>query len=90
MHLPVGGEERLDILGGEKIRRAMRPIQHADFPLVAVAGNQRPCGRRRARAGRQADSSESAGAICSTSPVRRVRPAWPPKLPEGEGGWLPR
>ncbi len=41
MHLPVGGEEHVDVGVGEEIRRAVRTIEHADFPGVAVGGNQR-------------------------------------------------
>jgi len=41
VHLPVGGEEHLDVGIGEEIRRAVRAVEHADFPGVGVGGNQR-------------------------------------------------
>ena len=37
MHFPVGGEERIDIVWREEIRRAMRPVHHGDLPGVQVA-----------------------------------------------------
>ena len=84
MHLPVGGEERLDVRVGEEIRRAVRAVQHADFPVVSVyCGQQRPRQARRCRC-------SVAGLICSTSPARRVRPAWPPNWPSVKVDLLPR
>ncbi len=32
--LPGGGEERLDVAGGEEIGRAVRAVEHADLPVV--------------------------------------------------------
>ena len=34
VHLPGRGEEHLDIVGREEIRRAVRPVEDADVPLV--------------------------------------------------------
>ena len=36
MHLPFGGEEGVDRFFGEEIRRAVRPVKHADIPDIAV------------------------------------------------------
>ena len=41
VHLPGGGEERLDVVGGEEIGRAVRAVEHADLPLVGVARDER-------------------------------------------------
>ncbi|SVK51225.1 Uncharacterised protein [Acinetobacter baumannii] len=59
MHLPVGGEKGLYRFSGEKVRRAVRPVQHTDVPLVAIVRDQavvhrlRRGDRRRRSAGRQ-------------------------------------
>jgi hypothetical protein len=35
---PLGGEERLDVLGREEVRGAMRAVEHADVPEVGERG----------------------------------------------------
>src|SRR5687768_13488922 len=40
MHFPVNREKGLNIVFGKKIWRTVRAIQHADFPFIAVMGNQ--------------------------------------------------
>ncbi len=66
----------IDVVGSEKIGRAVRAVQHADLP---VDGRTReiPASSVREREWVRA-------ARCSTSPARRTRPAWPPNLPEDE------
>ena len=47
VHFPIRREEGVDGFGLEEVRRAMRAVQHADFPGVAVGGNQLGrCGHR--------------------------------------------
>ena len=69
VHLPVGGEERLDRLGREEIRCSVRAVKHADIPGIGIGRDQRG-GRRAAvrgifgtRAERQqvADAQRAAG-----------------------------
>ncbi|CAH0314473.1 hypothetical protein SRABI106_04148 [Rahnella aquatilis] len=36
VHLPFCGEERIDGVFGEEIRRTVRPVKHTDIPDVAV------------------------------------------------------
>ncbi|MOA18726.1 hypothetical protein D3C78_1390640 [compost metagenome] len=40
MHLPLGGKETVDRLWGKEVRCAVRPIQHADVPQIAVLWDQ--------------------------------------------------
>ena len=35
VHLPVGGEERVDVVRSEEVRRAVRTVEHADLPRHA-------------------------------------------------------
>ena len=59
MHLPVAGKELVDRLLGEEVRRAVRPVKHANTPDFAVGWDQRAgerfrfTDRRRRRAGRK-------------------------------------
>ena len=41
MHFPVGGEKRIDVFRGEKIRCAVRAVQHGDVPTISVVRQQR-------------------------------------------------
>ena len=82
VHLPGGREERLDVVGGEEIGRAVRAVEDADLPVVGVRGR---------RHGRRAGVRRCAAAPrCSTSPARRARPAWPPNWPRVKVLRLPR
>ncbi len=72
-------------VGGEKIRRAVRPVKHADFPLVRVS---RTPVRRRARA--RCRTTVSGASSFSISPTRNARPAWPPNCPSVKVARLPR
>ena len=64
MHLPIGGEERADIVRREKIRRAVRTVEHADLPIMREARLQfdGESGRLRIGGGFLADMQHVAGA----------------------------
>ena len=64
VNLPLGGEERVDVVGREEIRRAMRTVEHADVPGMGEArlqfGGER--GHFRRAGGHRADMQHIAGA----------------------------
>ena len=81
MHLPWGGKKRGDAFVGEKIRRAVRAIQHADFPIA---------GQRCAQRGVERFAVEWRGVRGRyRQHIARAQrpPAVPAKLAEREGGF---
>ena len=87
MHLPLGGEEFLDGVSGEEVRRAVRAIEHADVPGGAVAGDQaRVCRLRRGdRRGRGAGRQLGLGDGQHVGGTQGA-PGMPAELAKGEGG----
>ena len=87
MHLPVGGEEGLYRFGGEKVRRAMRPVQHADVPLVAVVRDQAVVHRLR-RGDRRRRGAGGQFRLSDRQHVRHAQgaPGVAAELAEREGG----
>ena len=73
-------KKRVDVVGGEEIRRAVRAVEDADLPVASDQG-----GCERAGSGRGGRRSAARRRRRSTSPARSARPPWPPKLPEREG-----
>ncbi len=41
MHLPVGGEERVDVVLRKEIRCTMRAVQNGDIPAIDIVRQQR-------------------------------------------------
>ncbi len=87
MHLPVGSEEGLYRFGGEKVRRAVRPVQHADVPLVAVVRDQAVVHRLR-RGDRRRRGAGGQRRLGERQHVRHAQgaPGVAAKLPERKGG----
>ena len=79
MDLPIRGEERVDVIRREEIRRAMRTVEHADVPSMGEARLQFDGERSRSAIGGRslADMQHIAGA--------ERAPAMAAKLAEREG-----
>ena len=85
VNLPLGGEERVDVVRREEIRRAMRAVEHADVPGMGEARLQ--CGGER---GNLAMRRRSPRRYAARRRRGASRPAWPPKLPRVKVERLPR
>ena len=88
VHLPRRWRRSVvDVVGGEELGRAVcgrRPLRSPSRDVRRVSAQNGGFG---GSADRRARSS---GARCSTSPVRSVRPPWPPKSPRVKVDALPR
>ena len=40
MHLPISGEESVDVIGGEEIGRAVGAVEHPQFPFAGKDGER--------------------------------------------------
>ena len=85
VHLPVGGEERRDVVVGEEVGRAVRAVEHADLAS---------CGRARGwSAGQRAAAVARRGLVATDAQhvaARSARPPWPPNCPSVKVARLPR
>ena len=70
VHLPFGGEQRVDVVGREEVGRAVRTIEDADAPVARVAA---VASRRAARAGGRC----AVGCWCAAPGGARRRSAAP-------------
>ena len=77
--LPLGGEEGIDIVGGEKIRRAVRAVQHADLPAMGQTRFER------GGKGAQARRGGVGGADMQHVARSQRAPAVAAKFAEGKG-----
>ncbi|CCJ92701.1 hypothetical protein BN131_374 [Cronobacter malonaticus 681] len=89
MHLPFGGEEGVHRRGREEIGRAVRPVEHADIPDLAITRdnprlrhlgrrNGRRCGaggERRARYRQHVAGAQRASGMAAELPEREGGPA---------------
>src|SRR5688500_17818096 len=78
MHFPVGSKKCLNILGSKKIGGPVGTIQHANFPLIAVMGNQFFPKHAISAAIRRDNVQYIASKQCA--------PRVPPELSKGESG----